>query len=167
MARPYVAYLCLYLPILISGIHSILTKKTYDAAISWFNGTILVSLPLGYLFISFWLFRISLKDGMLIDSGLLKFTKRAPLKAVKRWGYEVGWPDQRWLWKPALRPFRRVALYYDDDQGRPQHFDISLNHFRAEDTYAFIQAIAHARPDLAWPKDFPRKSPGQGKRKSG
>ncbi|QCI79593.1 hypothetical protein E6W36_08715 [Hankyongella ginsenosidimutans] len=92
---------------------------------------------------------------MLTDSGLLKFTKRAPLKAVKRWGYEVGWPDQRWLWKPALRPFRRVALYYDDDQGRPQHFDISLNHFRAEDTYAFIQAIARARPDLDWPKDFP------------
>ncbi len=104
---------------------------------------------------------------MLTDSGLLKFTKRAPLKAVKRWGYEVGWPDQRWLWKPALRPFRRVALYYDDDQGRPQHFDISLNHFRAEDTYAFIQAIARARPDLDWPKDFPRKPPRQRKRKSG
>lgn len=105
----------------------------------------------GGLFLSFWLYRVQLLDGVLIEKGFLRRTKRVPVASLRRWQYELGWPDQKWLWRPTLRPFRRLSIYYEEG-GRERPFDVSLNLFGAAQVRELIEAIRNLRPDWDMPK---------------
>jgi hypothetical protein len=70
---------------------------------------------------------------------------------------EIGRDSQKWLWRPTLRPFRRLAVYYMiGDQERS--IDISLNHFSVEKARELLNHLIQLRPDLGIPKDFPNPS---------
>jgi hypothetical protein len=115
-----------------------------------------------WLFLAFRYYRIGLYDGTLVQWSLLQSATRVPVASISRWRCEVGWPDQSWIWLPHLRPFRRVAIYYEDN-GSERHLDVSLNHFDIEQTRMLIEAVRELRPDLGKPSDFPGE---RGKRRS-
>ena len=104
---------------------------------------------------AFWFYRIELFEDVLIDKGL-KRTKKAPVAAITKLNLEVGYGDQKWLWGPTLRPFRRLAVYYTVDN-KQQSLDISLIHFDIQDVRELLIKLIKIRPDLELPKNFPKQ----------
>jgi hypothetical protein len=150
--RPYLAYLILggwAPPYLLYGI--IVTPEN-RTNLTYILLTLIAILS--GLFAAFWLYRVRLRDGVLTEKGFLRVTKRAPVSAIQRWRYEIGWPNQRWLWWPTLRPFRRVAIYYKEGD-REEHLDVSLNVFAIGRVRVLLQAVRGQRSDLDLPKGFP------------
>ena len=121
---------------------------------SWMYAEFILIFLIFVLFLSFHLYAIKLEGGVLTERGLLKHTKKAPVSTIRRWRYEIGWPDQRWLWRPTLRPFRRLSIYYEA-KGRQECIDISLNLFAARQVRDLVEAIRSLRPDLQVPKGLP------------
>lgn len=153
-ARPYLAYLILggwAPPYLLYGI--IVTPEN-RANLTYALLTIIVIFT--WLFAAFWLYRVRLRDGVLIEKRFLRVTKCAPVSAIWRWRYEIGWPNQRWLWWPILRPFRRVAIYYKEGD-RERYLDVSLNIFAIGRVRKLLDAVRELRPDLDLPKGFTRR----------
>lgn len=153
--RPYLAYLILggWAPPYL--LYEIIVTPENTAALTYALLTIIVIFS--WLFVAFWLYRVRLRDDVLTQKGFLRITKCARVSAIRRWRYEIGWPNQRWLWWPTLRPFRRVAIYYQEGD-HEQHLDISLNVFAIDRVRALLDAVCRQRPDLDLPKGFPRQS---------
>lgn len=152
--KPYLAYAVIFLPAILAGVHSVFTAEDGNVMYSWMYAEFILIFLILILFLSFHLYAIKLEDGVLIEKGLLKRTKRAPVSTIKRWRYEVGWPDQRWLWRPTLRPFRRLSIYYEAKE-RQERIDISLNLFATRQVRDLVEAIRSSRPDLQIPKGLP------------
>jgi hypothetical protein len=152
-SKPYIVYLILggWCPFVLIDWY-IEDPKSRDDLL---QAMILFLFVFGFLFLSFWLYRVQLRENILIERGLLKVTKRLPVLSIQQWRCETGWPDQRWYWRFNLRPFRRIAIYYTE-QNRKKHFDISINHFDIEKVRVMIEAVLAQRPDLDWPKGFTR-----------
>jgi hypothetical protein len=153
-ARPYLVYLVLggWAPLyLLYGI--IVTRGNRPNLTYAFLTTIVV---FSLLFAALWLYRVRLRDGVLTEKGFLRATKRVPISAIWRWRYEIGWPNQRWLWWPTVRPFRRVAIYYKEGNSE-RHLDVSLNIFPIGRVRELLDAVRKSRPDLDLPKGFQRR----------
>ena len=151
--RPYIVYgaLLLIASIMSAGIF-IQNNNTFFNVM-----TVLLCLiaPNIYILIAFWFYRIELFEDVLIDKGL-KRTKKAPVAAITKLKLEVGYGDQKWLWGPTLRPFRRLAVYYTVDN-KQQSLDISLIHFDIQDVRELLSKLIKIRPDLEMPKNFPKQ----------
>jgi hypothetical protein len=52
------------------------------------------------------------------------------------------------------RPFRRIAIYAEHDDGNGCFIDVSLKHFVEEDIRHLMRNIQAARPDLALPEHW-------------
>lgn len=151
--RPYIVYGALLL------IASIMSAGIFIQNNNTFLNVLTVLLcaifPFIYLLAAFWFYRIELFDDVLIDKGL-KRTKKAPIDAITKLKLEVGYGDQKWLWGPTLRPFRRLAVYYTVDN-KQQSLDISLIHFDIHDVRELLGKLIKIRPDLEMPKNFPKQ----------
>ena len=151
--RPYIIYGVLLL------IASIMSADIFIQNNNTFLNVLTVLLcaifPFIYFLAAFWFYRIELFDDVLIDKGL-KRTKKAPVAAITKLKLEVGYGDQKWLWGPTLRPFRRLAVYYTVDN-KQQSLDISLIHFDIQDVRELLSKLIKIRPDLEMPKNFPKQ----------
>lgn len=151
--RPYIVYGALLL------IASIMSADIFIQNNNTFLNVLTVLLcaifPFIYLLAAFWFYRIELFEDVLIDKGL-KRTKKAPVAAITKLKLEVGYGDQKWLWAPTLRPFRRLAVYYTVDN-KKQNLDISLIHFDIQDVRELLSKLIKIRPDLEMPKNFPKQ----------
>ena len=149
--RPYIVMTILYgpsIPLLMISI----AHNPNDLIIPAIFGIYL--LVVGYIFAAFWFYRIELFEDALIDRGL-KQIKFAPVKSITKLQMEVGWSDQKWLWAPTLRPFRRMAVYYTIGN-QERYIDISLNHFSIEKVRVLLGELIKLRPDLDIPRNFPK-----------
>lgn len=150
--RPYIVFAIIYgSPVFL---FPIIIVANPDSLIGLSLAYALYLLVIALLFFSFWLYRIVLLDGEVIDRGL-KATKRAPVSAINQLRVEVGWGGQRWLWAPILRPFRRLAIYYTVND-RKLYIDVSLSHFSLDNIRGFLNALSRLRPDLRIPNDLPK-----------
>lgn len=122
-----------------------------DLLFAFFLGVIIFSC----LFAAFWFYRVSLSNGVLVEKKFLTASRSVPVSSIERWSYEVAWPNQTgWVWVGNLRPFRRIAIYYRDDDSNEKYFDISLNHFPVKDVRRMLQEISLQRPDIKPLKGF-------------
>ena len=151
--RPYIVYGSIYL----FGFFLFIAFFFDGISQFWevFAGLITYTIICGYMMAAFWFYRIELFEDVLIDKGL-KRTKKAPVAAITKLKLEVGYGDQKWLWGPTLRPFRRLAVYYTVDN-KQQSLDISLIHFDIQDVRELLIKLIKIRPDLEMPKNFPKQ----------
>lgn len=151
VARPYIAYLILggWAPLyLLYGV--IVTPENRESLL--YALLTIVGLFL-WIFVALWSYRVRLRDGVLSEAGFLRPRKLASVSSIRRWRYEVGWANQKWLWWPTLRPFRRIAIYYKDGTTE-RHLDVSLNVFARERVDELLNAVRVLRPDLDLPRGF-------------
>lgn len=155
-ARPYCVYTIIASPVVIACIYDAFNAPSEAARVSNFQAVALIFFLLGCLFFPLWMYRIKLYKDELVDYGFLKFTKRAPVISVSKVRQESGWPKQRWYWAPAMRPFRRIAVYFEDGE-KTESLDISLNHFPIAKVRELLDQLQQLRPDLDVPLLIQRK----------
>lgn len=149
--RPYLTYSIFGLPGLCLCAAGVIFAPEEHSRSGYIIALLILAASLGYLFAAFLLYRVSLTEGNLVDSGLFKRTKTVSVDAIIRLKMETGWGSQKWFWAPTLRPFRRVAIYYRDGNDT-KFLDISLNHFPILEVRQFISDLRELRPDLQVPR---------------
>jgi hypothetical protein len=155
--RPYIIYgliylfgFCIVISFFFDGI-----SQFWDVV----GGLVILTLPYVYLISAFWFYRIELFEDVLIDKGL-KSTKNVPIAAITNLKLEVGYGKQKWLWGTTLRPFRRVAVYYEVGN-KKQYLDISLVHLKIQNVRELFDNLIKLRPDLEVPIKLPKQQPSR------
>ena len=149
--QPYMGMMVIFLAVTIFGLWPFNHKP--DGGSVW--SLLLIWLLFGGAILMARTYRISLKDGVIVQRGLGVKPISIPVTQIQHIKLEVSLLASRKsksFFFVVDRPFRRIVITPKSDHDN--YIDVSLKHFAAEDIRGLMRKIREQRPDLSFPQNW-------------